>query len=727
SSFLPGKKYTIIYDVSKFLDASIHEVILTLIEAFLLVALIVFVFLQDVRATIITAISVPISIIGTFLFMNLFGFSINLLTLFALVLAIGIVVDNAIVVVEAVYAKMEMEHMDSKSATFASIKEIGSAIISITLVMSAVFIPVAFLNGPIGVFYRQFSVTLAISIIISGFVALTLIPSLCATYLKAPQVHKVKHNFIQNFFRKFNSYYQNTENKFISLVSNILNRKLITASLLLLFLSLTFGFGKLIPTGFIPTEDQGVFYIHVATPSGSSLERTEKITSEIEKICSKHKDISGVSSLIGFNVLTDGYGTSYAMCMVNLNNWENRKLSVEEIIEEIKKDITYVKDASIQFFPPPPIPGYGNASGFEFRILDKSGRDNLKNIESIAENFAQELNNLPEIKNTFSSYNASFPQYLLKVDYDKAAQKGIDVENAMSTLQSLVGSFYATNFIKFGQLYKVMVQADPKYRALPSDVLKLYVKNKNGEMVPYSSFVNIEKVSGPEQLTRYNMYLSAMINGEPEDGYSSGDCIEAIKKTAEKKLPKGYTFEWSGFTQDEVESSGQTIYIFIICIVFVYLLLSAQYESFLLPLSVLLSIPTGVVGVFTFLMMFGLDNNVYAQVAMIMLIGLLGKNAILIIEFANQKHKQGATIINAVLEASKLRLRPIIMTSLAFIAGLIPLAMASGAGEIGNKTIGSAAIGGMLFGTVFGLIIIPGLYVLFASIEQKIKTKKYQQ
>jgi HAE1 family hydrophobic/amphiphilic exporter-1 len=724
TTFPPNISYTISYDVSRFLDASIHEVIKTLIEAFILVALVVFIFLQDFRSTLIPILAVPVSLVGTFFFMQLFGFSINLLTLFALVLAIGIVVDDAIVVVEATHAKMEENHdLTPKEATKEAMKDISSAIIAITLVMSAVFIPVAFMSGPVGVFYRQFSITMAISIVISGVNALTLTPALCAIMLKDTHGKEKKKTWLNQFFFQFNTKYDQLSNRYKKLIESIANRRVVTLAMLVFFIGATYGTSLILPSGFIPTEDQGTIYANVTTPSGATLERTEDVMEDIEKATQSIQSVESISTLAGFSLMTDGAGASFGMGMISLKAWENREESVDEIVNTLTEKTKNIKDASIQFFPPPAVPGYGNASGFEFRIQDRTGSGNLKKLEQVTTDFIDELNKQPEIANVFTSFNASFPQYLIKVDNDKAAQKGVSIDNAMNNLQTLIGSFYATNFIRFGQMYKVMVQALPKYRRQPEDILNLYVKNSAGEMVPYSAFIAVEKVNGVEQLTRYNMYTSAMVNGEAAAGYSSGSAIEAVKRVAKEKLPKGYTYNWSGMTRDEVLAGSQAIYIFIISLVFVYLLLSAQYESFLLPLPVILSLPTGVFGSFFLLALLGLQNNIYAQVALVMLIGLLGKNAILIVEFAILKQKEGFSPLKAAVEGAESRLRPILMTSFAFIAGLIPLMLASGAGAIGNQTIGTAAAGGMLFGTVFGVIIVPGLYVLFASFAKKFKTK----
>lgn len=724
TSFPPGMDYTISYDVSRFLDASIHEVIKTLLEAFLLVALVVFIFLQDWRSTLIPVLAVPVSLIGTFAFMQLFGFSINLLTLFALVLAIGIVVDNAIVVVEAVHAKMEENNTDARTASMQAMGEMGGAIIAITLVMSAVFIPVAFLSGPVGVFYRQFSITMAISIIISGINALTLTPALCAIMLKNPHHHPQPKNILTRFFDGFNRYYNSISEKYRNLLSLIINRRVVTIGILVVFGIGTWGVGKVLPTGFIPTEDQGTIYVNVTTPAGATLERTEEVMGEIDEVAKSITEIESTSTLAGFSMMTDGSGASFGMTTISLKPWNDRELTADEIITLLQEKTRHIKDAEIQFFPPPAVPGFGNASGFELRMLDKTGSGNLQQTYEVSQKFIEKVQQRKEIKNIFTSFNPTFPQYLIHVDQDVAAKKGITVDAAMSNLQTLMGSYYATNFIRFGQMYKVMLQADPKYRAQPEDVLNLRVKNNQGEMVPYSLFSRIERIYGPEQLTRYNMYISAMMNGEAADGYSSGDAIAAIEEVAKETLPKGYAHEWSGMTREEILSGDQVIYIFAICLLFVYLLLSAQYESFLLPLPVLLSLPVGIFGSVFLLYITGLENNIYAQVAMVMLIGLLGKNAILIVEFAVLKQKQGLSAMQAAIEGATARLRPILMTSFAFIAGLIPLMVASGAGAIGNRTIGTAAAGGMLFGTLFGVVVVPGLYVMFASGKTKNKKLK---
>ncbi len=724
TSFPPSMNYNISYDVSRFLDASIHEVLRTLVEACLLVFLVVFIFLQDFRSTLIPALAVPVSLVGTLFFMELMGFSINLLTLFALVLAIGIVVDNAIVVVEAVHTKMSEEHLPAKEATFAAMREISGALVAITLVMSAVFVPVAFMSGPVGIFYRQFSLTLAISIVISGINAVTLTPALCAIMLKNTHGNATrKKGLLDWFFSKFNKGYQSVENKYRWTVNAIASRRIVTLGLLVFFFVATWGVTIFLPTGFIPTEDQGMVYVNITTPAGATVERTERVLDDIQKVTRDIKSVETFSSLAGYSLLTEAAGASYGMAMINLKPWDEREESVQDIIAILQEKTKRIQDADIQFFPPPTVPGFGNSSGFELRLLNRTTGESLTETAEISKKFIEDLERTPEINTAFSSFDASFPQYMIHVDQEMAAKKGVTIDRAMSTLQTYLGSFYASNFIRFGQMYKVMVQAAPSYRAKPEDILQLYVKNNSGEMVPFSTFIRLERVYGPEQLTRYNMYTSAMINGDAAPGYSSGDAIKAVERVAAESLPRGYGYEWSGMTREEILSGNQAIYIFIICLIFVYLLLAAQYESFLLPLPVILSLPTGIFGAFLSLQLLGLQNNIYAQVALVMLIGLLGKNAILIVEFAIQRRSEGYSVMQAAVEGAVTRLRPILMTSFAFIAGLIPLCIASGAGALGNRSIGTAAAGGMLVGTVFGVFLIPGLYVLFASLAERFQSK----
>jgi HAE1 family hydrophobic/amphiphilic exporter-1 len=719
TSFPPGMDYEISYDVSKFLDASIEKVIHTLVEAFILVGIVVFIFLGDWRSTLIPAIAVPVSLVGTFVFMQYFGITLNLITLFALVLAIGIVVDNAIVVIEAVHAKMETKHLSPRKATEEAIHEISGAIIAITFVMAAVFIPVAFMSGPVGIFYRQFSITMATSIVLSGLVALTLTPALCVIMLKNNHGKPKKKNVLDKLIDGFNRWFSRLTGRYQKLLGAIVNRRVITFGILIAFCAGTWFLNGQVPSGFIPNEDQGMFYAVIQTPPGSSLERTNEVAERLQKIAETVDGVQSVSALAGYEILSEGTGSNSGTCLVNLKSWNERKQSVQEIIQEMEEKTKDIAGAQVEFFQPPAVPGYGAAGGFELRLLDKTGTGDYKKLETVSNEFVAALSKRPELSSVFSFYSASFPQYMLSIDNDIAQQKGVSIDNAMNTLSTLVGSNYEISFIKFGRQYKVIVAAAPQYRALPDDILKLYVKNSRDEMVPYSAFMKMEKVYGLSEITRYNMYTSSQISGSAAAGYSSGQALAAISDVAEKTLPRGYGIDWAGISKDETSRGNEAIYIFLICLGFVYLILSAQYESFILPLSVILSLPAGVFGAFFLLKVLGLENNIYAQVAMVMLIGLLGKNAVLIVEFAAQKHKNGATVLQAAIEGSVVRFRPILMTSFAFIAGLIPLVLASGPGKTGNRTIGSAAAGGMLFGTVFGVIIIPGLYYLFGMIAEK--------
>jgi HAE1 family hydrophobic/amphiphilic exporter-1 len=719
NSFPEGMDYEISYDVSKFLDASIEKVIHTLVEAFILVGLVVFLFLGDWRSTLIPAMAVPVSLIGTFLFMQFFGITLNLITLFALVLAIGVVVDDAIVVIEAVHAKMEEEHLSPLKATKKAMHEISGAIIAITFLMTAVFIPVAFMSGPVGIFYRQFSITMATAIVLSGVVALTLTPALCAMILKNNHGQPKKKNILDKFLDGFNNSFNRLSGRYQKVLGGIVNRRAITFIMLLAFCAGTYFVNNSLPSGFIPNEDQGMFYAIIQTPPGSSLERTNEVAERVQKLAEGIEGVQSVSSLAGYEILTEGTGSNSGTCLINLKSWEDRKHSVQEVMQELEEKSKDITGATIEFFMPPAVPGYGAAGGFELRLLDKLGSGDYKKMETVSNEFVAALNKRPELASVFSFYSASFPQYMLRVDNDIAQQKGVSIDNAMNTLSTLVGSNYEISFIKYDRQYKVIIQASPEYRALPEDILKLYVKNDRDEMVPFSAFMKMEKVYGLSEITRHNMANASEISGAAAPGYSSGVAIKVIEEVAKKTLPRGYGIDWAGISKDEVGQGNQAIYIFLICLGFVYLILSAQYESFVLPLAVILSLPAGIFGAFLLLKLLGLENNIYAQVAMVMLIGLLGKNAVLIVEFAVQKHRGGASVLSAAMEGSKVRFRPILMTSFAFIAGLIPLVFASGPGKIGNRTIGTAAAGGMLFGTIFGVLVIPGLYYIFGKIAEK--------
>ena len=718
-SFPKGMDYEISYDVSTFLDASIEKVIHTLIEAFILVGFVVFLFLGDWRSTLIPAIAVPVSLIGTFVFMQYFGITLNLITLFALVLAIGIVVDNAIVVIEAVHAKMEASRISAFVATQEAMHEVTGAIIAITFVMAAVFIPVAFMSGPVGIFYRQFSITMVTSIILSGVVALTLTPALCAMMLKNPHDQIRKKTWLNNSLDGFNNWFSGVTSSYKNLLGLIVNKRSITFLMLVVFSIGTYFLNNSLPSGFIPNEDQGMFYAVIQTPPGATLERTNQIAESLQKIAESIPEVQSVSSLAGYEILTEGTGANSGTCLVNLKSWDKRKRSVQQIITELEEKSKDLTGATIEFFQPPAVPGYGAAGGFELRLLDKAGTGDYKKMETVSTEFVKELNKRPELSSVFTFYSASFPQYMLRIDNDIAQQKGVTIENATNTLSTLIGSNYEISFIKFGRQYKVMVQASPEYRALPEDILKLYVKNNRDEMVPFSAFMKMEKVYGLSEITRHNMYNSSEVSGQAAPGYSSGQAIAAIHEVAEKTLPRGFGIDWAGISKDEVGRGNEALYIFLICLGFVYLILAAQYESFILPFIIILSLVVGIFGAFLLLKVFGLENNIYAQVAIVMLIGLLGKNAVLIVEFAVQRHRAGESVLNAAIEASVIRFRPILMTSFAFIAGLIPLVFATGPGAIGNRTIGSASAGGMLVGTVFGVILIPGLYYIFGRISEK--------
>lgn len=727
TTFPAGMDYAISYDVSKFLDASIEKVIHTLVEAFVLVGIVVFIFLGDWRSTLIPTLAVPVSLVGTFIFMGMFGLTMNMITLFALVLAIGIVVDNAIVVMEAVHAKMEEEHLSPYMATKKVVHEIAGAVIAITFLMVAVFVPVAFMTGPVGVFYRQFAITMAVSIVLSGVVALTLTPALCAMILKNNHGVPKKKNLLTKGLDAFNRSFERLTGRYTGLLKKIVNVRTVTWGMLIGFCLLTWGISTTLPSGFIPAEDQGMIYGIIQAPPGSSLERTNEIAERLQKIAEKIDGISSVSALAGYEILTEGTGSNAGTCLINLKDWTERKESAEEIIRELEEKSKDIPGATIEFFQPPAVPGYGAAGGLDLRLLDKTGTADYKKFEKVNRDFVDALMKRKELTSIFSFYSASYPQYMLKIDNDVAQQKGVTIENAMNTISTLVGSNYETSFIRYGRLYKVMVQAAPQYRALPEDILKLYVKNDKEEMVPMSAFMRMEKFYGLNEITRYNMFTSSAIKGAPAPGYSSGDAIKAIQEVAEQTLPRGYGIDWGGMTKDEVGRGNEAIYIFLICLVFVYMILAAQYESFMLPFAVILSLPAGVFGSFLLVKLMGLENNIYAQVGLVMLIGLLGKNAVLIVEFAVQRHRAGDTVFNAAIEGAKTRFRPILMTSFAFIAGLIPLVYATGPGAIGNRTIGTAAAGGMLFGTVFGVIVVPGLYLIFGKIAEKRKLLKNEE
>ncbi len=715
--FPPGMDYEINYDVSKFVDASIEKVLHTLLEAFVLVALVVFIFLGDWRSTIIPIIAVPVSLVGAFVFMQLFGITINLITLFALVLAIGIVVDDAIVVVEAVHAKLEEEPISPYEAVKKVLGEISGAVIAITLIMTAVFLPVAFMSGPVGVFYRQFSITMASSIVLSGIVALTLTPVLCAMLLKSNHGKPKKITPVQKFLNGFNHYFGKLTGKYSQVLEKIVDRRLVTFVLLASFSFGIFGLNKIVPTGFIPNEDQGQIYAIIQTPPGSTLERTNEVAKALQSKAKEINAIASVTSLAGYEILTEGRGSNAGTCLINLKDWGDRKESIKEVIEEMEEK-TKDLGAVIEFFEPPAVPGYGSSDGFSLRLLNKESTVDYIDFDRINMEFMVALNKRQELSGLFTFYAANYPQFEIVIDNEKAMQKGVSIGDAMENLNILIGSTYEQGFTRFNTFYKVYAQAGPQYRRIPSDVLNLYVKNNRDEMVPYSSFITMKKTQGPNEITRYNLYTSSAIRGVPTKGFTTGEAINAVKEVAAETLPNGYEIAWEGLSYDEAKRGNEAVYILLVVLIFVYLVLASQYESFILPLSVLFSLPAGIFGSFLLLKVLGLSNDIYAQIGLIMLVGLLGKNAVLIVEFAVQKHNQGASIREAAILGATARFRPILMTSFAFVVGLIPLVRATGAGAIGNRTIGSSALGGMLIGTLFGVIIVPGLYFIFAHLAE---------
>lgn len=713
-NFPPGVDYKISYDVSKFLDASIEQVIDTLRDAFILVAIVVFIFLGDWRSTLIPIIAVPVSLIGAFFVMQFFGLTINLVTLFALVLAIGIVVDDAIVVVEAVHAKMEEKNQTPFKAVQEVMGEISGAIIAITAVMVSVFLPISFMSGPVGTFFRQFSITMASSIVISALIALTLTPVLCAMLLKNNHGKPKKVNLFTRFMDGFNRLFDKLTGKYSSLLKKIVNRRALTWGVLAVFCVGIFVVNKSLPGGFIPTEDQGTIYAIIQTPPGSTLEQTNKVSRALQGVAEKVDGVESVSSLAGYEIMTEGRGSNAGTCLINLKPWGDREHSVKEVMEELEEKSKGL-GATIEFFEPPAVPGFGSSGGFSMRLLDLNRDTNYQEFDKVNKDFMVELKKRKELTGVFTFFAANYPQYELVFDNNAAMQKGVSIGKAMDNLNILIGSTYEQGFIRFGQFFKVYVQSGPEFRRLPTDILNLYVKNDRDEMVPYSAFMTMKKTQGPNEITRYNMYNSAAIRGLPASGYTTADAIQAINETAVKTLPHGYKVAWEGLSYDEANRGNEAIYVFLVVVIFVYLVLAAQYESLILPLAVITSLPVGLFGSFFLLKLMGLQNDIYAQVGLIMLVGLLGKNAVLIVEFAVQKRQEGMSIADAAIEGAKVRFRPILMTSFAFIAGMVPLVFAHGAGAIGNHTIGASSMGGMIFGTVFGVVIIPGLYYIFAK------------
>jgi HAE1 family hydrophobic/amphiphilic exporter-1 len=724
-NFPKGIKYDLVYSTKTSLDQSIEQVIHTLIEAFILVFIVVYIFLQDFRSTLIPAIAVPVAILGTFFFMKFFGFSINLLTLFALVLAIGIVVDDAIVVVEAVHAKMEHKHLAPKAATAAAMHEITGAIISITLVMSAVFLPVGFMEGSTGVFYRQFAFTLAIAIVISAINALTLSPALCALFLKenhaVSNVSGTKTTFKQRFFKSFNISFDSLTNRYTSSLRFLIRAKWVGILGLFIVMAFTVLMITKTRTGFIPSEDQGFVVVSMSLPAGASMDRSTTILKETEGLLKPMPYTKLFAALSGYNLLTSSNSPSAGALFILLKPAEKRGVlkDINKIMDSIREKLATVKGANFFVFTFPTVPGFSNIDGLDMVLQDKTGGD-LSKFSGVATNFISELMKRPEIAVAFTTFRSDYPQLELQLNEAKIEQLSVSVRDVLSTMQAYFGSAQASDFNRFGKYYRVMVQADVADRADPSSMDNVFVKNRSGENVPINTLVKLKRVYGPETVSRYNLFNSIGVNAMPKPGYSSGDAIRAVEEVAAQQLPSGFAYEFTGLTKEEITSGGQSVIIFALCLIFVYFLLAAQYESYILPLAVILSIPTGIFGVFAAIGLTGIENNIYVQVALVMLIGLLAKNAILIVEFAVQRRNAGQDLIAASLEAAKLRLRPIIMTSLAFVVGLVPMMRASGPSALGNHSISIGAAGGMITGVILGLFIIPVLFVIFQFLQEKI-------
>jgi len=726
-SFPAGIKHQIFFSTKIALDESIDQVKDTLIEAFVLVFIVVFLFLQDFRSTLIPAIAVPVAILGTFFFMHIFGFSINLLTLFALILAIGIVVDDAIVVVEAVHAKMEHKGLGAKAATHEAMHEISGAIISITLVMAAVFVPVGSMEGSTGLFYRQFAFTMAIAIVISAVNALTLSPALAALFLKDVHSHEhvegtpVNRSFKEKFFIGFNSSFNAITNRYIGGLKFLINHKWLSMAGLALVTVATVVMIKFTPSAFIPTEDQGFIAIAVNTPSGTTLDGTQKVMKEAEISLKKMDAVRFVTAISGFDVLTNSMSPSKGIIYILLKpNKERGKVrNLDAVMDVARGKMSAITGAGAFVFSFPTVPGFSSVEALDLVLQDRTG-GKLDKFSNISQQFIAELMKRPEIGVAFTSFKADYPQLQMEIDDDKAGQLGVNVKDILETMQAYFGSAQASDFNRFGKYYRVMVQADIVDRADPSSIDRVFVKNKMGDMVPMNTLVKLTRVYGSETVSRYNMFNSISVNAIPKTGFSSGAAIKAVEEVAAKQLPEGYSYEFSGQTREEIASGGQSTLVFILCLVFVYFLLAAQYESYILPLAVILSLPAGIFGVFVAIGLTGISNSIYVQVALIMLVGLLAKNAILIVEFAVQRRKAGQSLVSAAIEAAKLRLRPIIMTSVAFVAGLFPMSIATGPSAQGNHSISIGAAGGMVSGVLLGLFIIPVLFIIFQHLQEKV-------
>ena len=725
----PGMDYVILLDTNDFLFASIHEVIKTLIEAFILVFLVVYIFLQDFRSTLIPAIAIPVALVGTFFVLYLIGFSVNLLTLSAMVLAIAIVVDDAIVVVEGVHAKLDQGYTSARKASIDAMSELSGAIVSITLVMMAVFIPVSFMTGTSGTFYRQFGLTMAIAIGFSAVNALTLSPALCAVFLKPHREEgEKKMSLIDRFHASFNAAYDVTLKKYKKSVlffihKRVLSFLIVAGSIVALFLLM-----KITPTGMVPNEDTGTVFAAVNLTPGTSKERTEAVMQQIDSLVAANPAVKSRTSITGYSFM-GGQGNSYGTSIIKLKDWSERQgegMSSDDVVGALTMQTRQlVKDGQVMLFAPPMITGYGASNGFEFNLQDKTGGD-LDRFFEVAQQFLGVLNQRPEIMYAMTTFNPNFPQYMVDIDAAKCKQAGLSPSDILTTLQGYFGGLYASNFNRFGKLYRVMIQADPEARISPESLNGIMVRNGT-EMAPITQFMSLRKIYGPDNINRFNMYTSMKVSGMPKPGVSSGEAIKAIEEVASQMLPTGYGFEFSSLSREE-QSTGTstTAMIFLLCLVFVYLLLSAQYESYILPLAVILSIPFGLLGTFIFAQIMGVENNIYLQIALIMLIGLLAKNAILIVQFALARRESGMSIASAAVSGAAARLRPILMTSFAMIIGLLPLMFASGVGANGNRSLGAGSVGGMLIGMILQLFVVPALFVAFQALQEKFKPMEWE-
>lgn len=718
--FPDGIEYTTVFDANSFLTASIDKVFTTFLEAFILVFIVVFVFLQDWRSTLIPAIAVPVSIIGTFFFLNLFGYSVNLLTLFALVLAIGIVVDDAIIVVEIIHAKLEEGASSGTEAAVEGMNEIAGAIVSITLVMSAIFVPVTFITGSTGVFFQQFGITLATAIIISAVNALTLSPALCALVLK-PEHKEIgeKKSWTDRFAIAFNSAFEAGKYRYKKTLSYF-TRNAWGAVAVIIGSVLLFGYlFQTTPTGFVPNEDQGTFFGNVSLPASASLDRTKEVMAEVDAIMADMDIIDSRLTISGFGIIS-GSGSQYGFLVGKLKHWDERERSVTDVIAELQQRTAGIPEAEVAFFSPPVISGFGNTSGFTVNVQDVSS-GSLQELDAVSKQVQQALFQRPEIQYAASYFNTDYPQYQVNVDVPKAQRAGVSVQSIMRVMQAYYGGLYVSNFNRFGKLYRVYVQADPEARGSRESLQNISVRTGTGAMAPLSSFVNLERVYGPQNISRFNLFNSVQLTGATNPGYSSGDAIAAIDEVFEQQISDDYDYAFSGLTREESMASGQELVIFALCILFVYFLLSAQYESYLIPWAVILSLPIGLAGAFIFANIFGVANNIYLQISSIMLMGLLAKNAILVVEFALQRRRrEGMSIAKAAIEGAEARLRPILMTSFAFIAGLLPLALATGINANANQSIGIGTAGGMFIGTFVGLLVVPVLFILLQRLQEKI-------